>query len=195
MRDRYLTEPTRKTSLFGEYDVVVLGGAKVSDKLGVIKALLPKVDVMLVGGAMCFTLLVAEGFGVGRSLVEEDMIDSAASVLGSSGGSRLILPTDLVAAEGTPLVAVESGSVWSIGYHWAGGNGLYIKGDSGDIYYYAHMQGYASGMSAGTRLGVGQVVGYVGHTGAASVSHLHIGFQPGGGPLVNPYQLMVKLCR
>ena len=79
--------------------VVVLGGAKVSDKLGVIKALLPKVDVMLVGGAMCFTLLAAEGFGVGRSLVEEDMIDSAASVLGSSGGSRLILPTDLVAAD------------------------------------------------------------------------------------------------
>ena len=103
--------------------------------------------------------------------------------------------TDLVAAEGTPLVAVESGYVWSIGYHWAGGNGLYIKGNSGDIYYYAHMQGYASGMSAGTRVGVGQLVGYVGHTGAASVSHLHIGFQPGGGPLVNPYQLMVKLCR
>ncbi len=79
--------------------VVVLGGAKVSDKLGVIKALLPKVDVMLVGGAMCFTLLAAEGFGVGRSLVEEDMIDSAASVLGSTDGSRLTLPTDLVAAD------------------------------------------------------------------------------------------------
>ncbi|MBI5157288.1 MAG: phosphoglycerate kinase [Acidimicrobiia bacterium] len=79
--------------------VVVLGGAKVSDKLGVIRALLPKVDVMLVGGAMCFTLLAAEGFAVGRSLVEEDMLDSAAAVLASSDGSRLTLPTDLVAAD------------------------------------------------------------------------------------------------
>lgn len=78
--------------------VVVLGGAKVSDKLGVIKALLPKVDVMLVGGAMCFTLLAAEGFSVGKSLIEEDMVDAAAAVLKSASGSRLTLPTDLVAA-------------------------------------------------------------------------------------------------
>lgn len=103
--------------------------------------------------------------------------------------------TDLVAAEGTPLVAVESGVVTSTGYHWAGGNGLYLRGDSGDIYYYAHLRGFASGISGGIRVGVGQVVGYVGHTGAASTSHLHLGYQPGGGPLVNPYQLMVKLCR
>ena len=102
---------------------------------------------------------------------------------------------DLVAAEGTPLVAVESGSVWSIGYHWAGGNGLYIKGDSGDIYYYAHMQKYAPGLSTGDRVGVGNLVGFVGSTGASSINHLHLGYQPGGGPLVNPYQLMVKLCR
>ena len=103
--------------------------------------------------------------------------------------------TDLIAAEGTPLVAAENGYISSMGYHWAGGNGLYIRGDSGDIYYYAHMQGYYPGISTGTRVGVGQYVGYVGRTGAASVSHLHIGYQPGGGPLVNPYQLMVKLCR
>jgi phosphoglycerate kinase len=79
--------------------VVVLGGAKVSDKLGVITALLPKVDVMLVGGAMCFTLLAAEGFGVGASLVEPDMIESSAALLRSTSGSRLTLPSDLVAAD------------------------------------------------------------------------------------------------
>ena len=79
--------------------VVVLGGAKVSDKLGVITALLPKVDVMLVGGAMCFTLLAAEGFGVGASLVEPEMIESSAALLRSTSGSRLTLPSDLVAAD------------------------------------------------------------------------------------------------
>jgi murein DD-endopeptidase MepM/ murein hydrolase activator NlpD len=103
--------------------------------------------------------------------------------------------TDMIAAEGTPLVAIESGTITSVGYHWAGGNGLYLRGASGDVYYYAHLQKYAGGITGGSRVSVGQVIGYVGHTGAASVSHLHIGYQPGGGPMVNPYQLMVKLCR
>ncbi len=52
---------------------VVLGGAKVSDKLGVIKSLLPKVDMMLIGGGMCFTLLRSEGYEIGSSLFEEDL--------------------------------------------------------------------------------------------------------------------------
>ncbi|MFH1104528.1 MAG: phosphoglycerate kinase [Actinomycetota bacterium] len=76
--------------------VVLLGGAKVSDKLGVIRALLPKVDVMLVGGAMCFTLLAAEGYETGDSLVEADMVDDVADVLGSADGSRISLPVDVV---------------------------------------------------------------------------------------------------
>ena len=103
--------------------------------------------------------------------------------------------TDLIAATGTPLVAMESGYIYSRGYHWAGGNGLYIRGNSGDIYYYAHMQGYAAGTAPGSRVGVTQIVGWVGSTGASSVPHLHLGFQPGGGALTNPYQLLVKLCR
>lgn len=90
--DRLLHEPDRPY-------VVVLGGAKVSDKLGVIRALLPKVDVMLVGGAMCFTLLAAEGYQVGDSKVEPDMVGEVRSVLGSEHGSRVILPLDLVAAD------------------------------------------------------------------------------------------------
>jgi len=103
--------------------------------------------------------------------------------------------TDLIAAPGTPLVAMENGYIYSRGYHWAGGNGLYIRGDSGDLYYYAHMQGFASGTEPGSRVGVTQVVGWVGNTGASSVPHLHLGYQPGGGPLTNPYQLLVALCR
>ncbi|MBT8165968.1 MAG: phosphoglycerate kinase [Acidimicrobiia bacterium] len=79
--------------------VVVLGGAKVSDKLGVMKALLPRVDVMLVGGGMCFTLLAAEGYDVGDSLLEEDMIDEVRDLLESEWGSRVTLPSDIVVAD------------------------------------------------------------------------------------------------
>ena len=103
--------------------------------------------------------------------------------------------TDLIAAAGTPLVAIEAGYISSMSWHWAGGNGLYLRGNSGDVYYYAHMQRYAAGLSAGDRVGVNQTVGYVGSTGVSSINHLHLGYQPGGGALVNPYQLMVKLCR
>jgi murein DD-endopeptidase MepM/ murein hydrolase activator NlpD len=103
--------------------------------------------------------------------------------------------TDLIAAPGTPLVAIENGYIYSRGFHWAGGNGLYIRGDSGDVYYYAHMQGYAAGTNPGARVGVKQIVGWVGSTGATSTPHLHLGFQPGGGALTNPYQLLLKVCR
>ena len=78
---------------------VVLGGAKVSDKLGVIKSLLPKVDMMLIGGGMCFTLLQAEGYEVGASLVEEDRLDEVLGVLRSEYGDRIRLPDDLIVAD------------------------------------------------------------------------------------------------
>lgn len=78
---------------------VVLGGAKVSDKLGVIKSLLPRVDMMLVGGGMCFTLLAAEGYEVGQSLLEEDMVEEVEVVLASQWGDRIKLPDDLVVAD------------------------------------------------------------------------------------------------
>jgi phosphoglycerate kinase len=72
---------------------VVLGGAKVSDKLAVIENLLPKVDRMLIGGGMCFTFLVASGEGVGDSLVEESMIDTVRPLLDDE---RIVLPTDVM---------------------------------------------------------------------------------------------------
>jgi phosphoglycerate kinase len=78
---------------------VVLGGAKVSDKLGVIKSLLPKVDMMLIGGGMCFTLLRAEGYEIGSSLVEEDRLDEVREVLASAFGDRVDLPDDIVVAD------------------------------------------------------------------------------------------------
>jgi murein DD-endopeptidase MepM/ murein hydrolase activator NlpD len=111
-------------------------------------------------------------------------------------GGRQHHGLDMIAARGTPLVAVESGYIWSMSSHYLGGIGLYVKGNSGDIYYYAHMDGYAPGMAQGVRVDKGQLVGYVGDTGnAKGTPHLHLGYRPGGGPLTNPYQLMVKLCR
>ncbi len=77
--------------------VVVLGGSKVSDKLAVIKALLPKVDKLLVGGGMCFTFLKAQGHEVGKSLLEDEMVETCASLLESAQG-RIVLPVDVVAA-------------------------------------------------------------------------------------------------
>ena len=65
--------------------VVILGGSKVSDKLAVIDALLPKVDRLLIGGGMCFTFLAAQGHDVGGSLLEEAMIETCARLLASAG--------------------------------------------------------------------------------------------------------------
>ncbi len=75
---------------------VVLGGSKVSDKLAVIDALLPKVDALLVGGGMCFTFLAAQGYGVGKSLLETDQIGSCRTLLESG---KIVLPTDVVVAD------------------------------------------------------------------------------------------------
>jgi phosphoglycerate kinase len=77
--------------------VVVLGGSKVSDKLGVISALLPKVDRLLVGGGMCFTFLKAKGFEVGGSLLEDDQVETCRRLL-ERDGDRIGLPADVVVA-------------------------------------------------------------------------------------------------
>jgi len=76
---------------------VVLGGSKVSDKLAVIEALLPKVDVLLVGGGMCFTFLAAQGLDVGTSLLEADQLERCRGFLATG---KVVLPVDVVAAEG-----------------------------------------------------------------------------------------------
>jgi phosphoglycerate kinase len=88
------------TRLTGDPDrpyVVVLGGSKVSDKLAVIEALLPKVDRLLVGGGMCFTFLAAQGHGVGGSLLEADQVDTCRRLL-AEAGDRIVLPVDVVCA-------------------------------------------------------------------------------------------------
>jgi phosphoglycerate kinase len=73
---------------------VVLGGAKVSDKLAVIENLLPHVDELLIGGGMCFTLLAASGHEVGDSLLEADQIETCRKLLAT--GDKIVLPVDVV---------------------------------------------------------------------------------------------------
>ncbi|MEY4039377.1 MAG: hypothetical protein RLZZ52_245 [Actinomycetota bacterium] len=79
---------------------VVLGGSKVSDKLGVISHLLPRVDTILVGGGMVFTFLAAQGYKVGASLLEVDQLDTVRGYIADAKarGVNIILPTDIVMA-------------------------------------------------------------------------------------------------
>ncbi len=77
---------------------VILGGSKVSDKLGVITSLLPRVDSLLIGGGMAFTFLAAQGHGVGASLLQEDQIETCRQLL-ADNGDKIVLPTDVVVAD------------------------------------------------------------------------------------------------
>jgi phosphoglycerate kinase len=77
---------------------VVLGGSKVSDKLGVIESLATKADSIVIGGGMCFTFLAAQGFSVGKSLLEEEMIDTCRNLL-DTYADVLRLPGDIVVTE------------------------------------------------------------------------------------------------
>src|SRR3954447_7377885 len=94
--------------------VGVLGGSKVSDKLAVIEALLPKVDKLLVGGGMCFTFLEAQGHEVGKSLLEADQVDTCRRLL-DEAGDRIVLPVDVVCAPefsaDAPTTTVDAGSI------------------------------------------------------------------------------------
>ena len=99
--------------------VAILGGAKVSDKLGVIESLLGTADSLLVGGAMCFTFFKALGHEIGNSLVEDDYLEEATRLM-DEAGDRLVLPVDVVVAdameegaetETVPVAGIPSGKM------------------------------------------------------------------------------------
>lgn len=77
---------------------VVLGGAKVSDKLGVIEALVTKADKIIIGGGMCYTFLAAQGINTQKSLLQEEQIDNCKKLL-EQYGDKLVLPVDLIACD------------------------------------------------------------------------------------------------
>ena len=96
-----LTQLSRLTDSPAHPFVTILGGVKVSDKIGVIGRFLDFADAILIGGAMCFGFLKAEGIDVGASKVEEDAVEVAAAALAKAKGSscRILLPVDLVVAD------------------------------------------------------------------------------------------------
>ncbi len=97
---------------------------------------------------------------------------------------------DMIAAYGTPIVAVHSGNAVQTS-NSLGGLAVNVYHDgSSDFTYYAHLSSYGSS----GHVGAGQVIGYVGATGNAGVNHLHFEYHPGGGSAVNPYQALVAVC-
>lgn len=110
-------------------------------------------------------------------------------------GGRSHQGTDILAPRGTPIYAYEAGTVSRMSSNRLGGITLYLQGDSGTRFYYAHLQGYVSGLSTGQRVRAGQQVGYNGDTGnATGIPHLHIEVFPQGGGNVNPYPYMYRAC-
>jgi phosphoglycerate kinase len=114
--------------------VVVLGGSKVSDKLGVIANLLTKADKLLIGGGMMFTFLKAQGHEVGASLLEQDQVETVKGYLAQAkdSGVQIVLPVDVVAADGfaadAPHETVDADKIP------AGKMGLDIGPKSGELF-------------------------------------------------------------
>lgn len=100
--------------------------------------------------------------------------------------------TDIMAPAGTPLLACERGLITVMGSDVLGGTKLWIKGESGTYYYYAHLSAFEEGLTVGQVVEAGDVVGLVGTTGNArgGAPHLHFEIHPDGGMAVNPYPLL-----
>lgn len=111
-------------------------------------------------------------------------------------GGRSHKGTDVMAPYGADVYAFTTGRIQRISNSGLGGLGLYIWGDDGIQYYYAHLSGIASGVYVGMRVEAGQLVAYNGASGNASMSapHVHFEVHPGGGGAVNPYHWLTPVC-
>ena len=106
------------------------------------------------------------------------------------GGGRTHEGVDIIAAEGKLLYAVVDGTITKQYWDQPGalaGNGLRVAQDDGTYFTYLHMSSFAPGISVGTKVTAGDVIGFVGNTGSSATPHLHFEIHPGGGGAVNPY--------
>jgi murein DD-endopeptidase MepM/ murein hydrolase activator NlpD len=107
-------------------------------------------------------------------------------------GGRSHEGNDIFAPMGTPLLATENGVIANVGVGTLGGTKLWVYGESGTQYYYAHLIAYADGIVEGVHVRAGDVIGYVGNTGNAITTppHLHFEIHPEGGDAIDPYPLL-----
>ena len=96
----------------------------------------------------------------------------------------------MISPGGTPVVATENGTTYNK-TNRLGGNVIWLTGNSGVKYYYAHLSGWEGPSRTVTK---GEVIGYVGKTGNTSVNHVHFEYHPGGGVAVNPYPYVLAAC-
>ncbi len=165
-------------------------GAKVEQLNNVVQELQAKLDAaderaLSLGGSVSIT---------GTGAIQTCPVNGPNSFVDSFGwprpGGRTHQGIDLIAAYGTPVVAVAPGNARGAS-NTLGGNAVVVEHDSGGDYtYYAHLSSFGTSghVSAGT------VIGYVGSTGDTSVNHLHFEYHPSGGAAVNPYSALVAVC-
>jgi murein DD-endopeptidase MepM/ murein hydrolase activator NlpD len=111
-------------------------------------------------------------------------------------GGRTHEGVDMMAERWTHIVAIESGTIYQLKVGGLGGRTIWLHSDSGDSYYYAHLEAWADGLHKGQRVEAGELIGYVGTSGNAPdwLPHLHFEFHPDHGAAVNPYPLVKSLC-
>lgn len=112
-------------------------------------------------------------------------------------GGRYHQGIDLFAARGTPLVAIASGTVYRVGWNTLGGQRFWLRDDNGTEYYYAHLEGFAAAAREGARVSKGTVLGFMGDSGSARGTgvHLHLQIHPGGGGPVRPWPYVTSWPR
>jgi murein DD-endopeptidase MepM/ murein hydrolase activator NlpD len=112
-------------------------------------------------------------------------------------GGRRHQGTDVMAPFNVPVYAFTSGVILRRSNSRLGGLGLYLRGDDGATYFYAHLNGYTAAGSAGRRVVAGEHIGFNGYTGNASRSapHVHFERRPAGGAKQNPFPYLVAACR